>query len=324
MIKKIWPMLMKWPLLMLLAVVILWPETAAARRIVTKAEVAAAIRNSPNANAWLKQNAEAVANLAINVESGGRLDIYNGSCCYGVLQMNTRNILEFAKMTPSQFRNADLQTQVNAWSALTSAALNDARPRQLASMSTFDGRPVTGELVLACVQLGIGNCGKMLRSGKCSGFADRLGTTICKMADKMGNTTNIPGSGSGSGSTGCAAADPAEFLSDSDGYGALDEASLSEYALMSPLQMIMTEADRRLSSDKWQKKLTTVSSRALWVDYTKVLAVENYLRRLNYEKRERIEAQLANLVSIRLERQKIMADQKENESKINQISNTIR
>jgi P-type conjugative transfer protein TrbL len=152
---------------------------------VSHQEIVNAIRNSPTANSWLKQNAEAIANLAINVESGGRLDIYNGSCCYGVLQMNKNNIRVYAKMTPEQFRNADLQTQINAWAKLTSDAMKNPVVQRLAAMKTFDGRPVTGELVLACIQLGVGNCNKMLQSGSCNGFRDRLGTSICDMADKM-------------------------------------------------------------------------------------------------------------------------------------------
>src|SRR5690606_22236115 len=42
-------------------------------------------------------------------------------------------------------------------------------------------------MVLACVQLGIGNCQKMINSGSCNGFADINGTTICKMADRIRN-----------------------------------------------------------------------------------------------------------------------------------------
>lgn len=166
--------------------------------IVTADQVANAVRNSPNASPWLKANADAVGALAINVESGGNTQVYNGSCCYGVLQMNTTNIRTYTGMTPTQFRNADLQTQVNAWSKVMSSALNDSAPRKLAAMQTFDGRPVTANLVLACVQLGQGNCQKMLSSGSCNGFADKNKTTICAMADRIANGT-AAGTGSAAG-----------------------------------------------------------------------------------------------------------------------------
>ena len=180
----------------LLLIVLCFPAISFAK-VATHAEIVQAVKNSPYANEWLKNNADAVANLAINVESGGRTNIYNGSCCTGVLQMNRENIRKYGDgltrygggLTREQYQNASLQTQVNAWARLTSAALRGKNPQKLASMGTFDGRTVTGEMVLACVQLGVGNCGQMLRSGSCKGFADRNGTTICKMADKMGGST---------------------------------------------------------------------------------------------------------------------------------------
>lgn len=174
--------------------------------MVSAADIATAISNSPAASAWLKQNAQAVANLAINVESGGNTTAFNGSCCHGVLQMNKENILYYAKVTPEQYRQLSLQEQVNAWAALTTDALRSSAVRNLQALGTFDGRPVDGNLVLACVQLGIGNCQKMINSGKCSGFADSNGTTICSMADRIGGVTsggsgsgNSSGSGSGNG-----------------------------------------------------------------------------------------------------------------------------
>ena len=173
------------------------------------ADIVAAIQSSPNSNAWLKANAQAVANLAINVESGGNTAAYNGSCCYGVLQMNTANIEAYTSVTPKQYQQLSLQDQVNAWSKLTVEAMKAGSVQQLIGMGTFDGRPVDGNLVLACVQLGIGNCQKMINSGSCKGFADSNGTTICSMADKMAgannngaSTTNPPGTGGNSGSSG--------------------------------------------------------------------------------------------------------------------------
>ena len=179
-----------------------WSGLAIAVTLVTAGQVANAIRNSPNASPWLRANADAVGRLAI-FESGGRLDVYNGSCCTGVLQMNKGNIREYAGVTPEEFSTWDLQRQVDAWSALTSTALNARAPNALAGMGTFDGRTVDGDLVLACVQLGIGNCQRMINSGSCNGFADINGTTICRMADRIRGGSSDPASGgSGSGTTG--------------------------------------------------------------------------------------------------------------------------
>ncbi|WP_392423480.1 P-type conjugative transfer protein TrbL [Eikenella halliae] len=158
----------------------------------THQQIVDAVRNSPYASPWLKQNANAVANLAINVESGGYLHLYNGSCCFGVLQLNHRNIRAYAGMSPEQYKLASLQTQLNAWSKLTTDGLRNPVVRRLMQMKTFDGRPVTGELVLACVQLGVGNCQKMLNSGHCGGFRDINKTSICDMADKMAKGRSTP------------------------------------------------------------------------------------------------------------------------------------
>jgi hypothetical protein len=49
-------------------------------------------------------------------------------------------------------------------------------------MSTFDGQKVDASFIAACIQLGTGNCQKMVNSGSCSGFSDINGTTICGMA----------------------------------------------------------------------------------------------------------------------------------------------
>lgn len=175
--------------------------------IVSAAEIIASIERSPNASPWLRQNAAAVANLALNVESAGETTAFNGSCCYGVLQMNQGNITRYAGVTPEEYRRQTLQQQVDAWSALTTDALQARVVQELLAQGTFDGRPVDGNLVLACVQLGIGNCRTMLRSGRCSGFADSNGTTICGMADRIANgrpggSPTAPGGGSSGGGNG--------------------------------------------------------------------------------------------------------------------------
>jgi hypothetical protein len=166
---------------------------------VTAAQVQQAVLASPNASTLLQSYAGAVGSLAM-FESGGQLSVYNGTCCYGVLQMNNQNIASIRpKVTPEQFRTWPLQQQVDAWSTTMSDALRSYPARTLASLGTFDGRPVTPSMVLACVQLGIGNCMTMIRSGRCNGFADINGTTICSMADRIDGTTTPTNSETTSG-----------------------------------------------------------------------------------------------------------------------------
>jgi hypothetical protein len=170
------------------------PAQALAAKV-TAEQVAAAVLASPTASAQLKGYSSSIGSLAM-FESGGRLDVYNGSCCSGVLQMNGANIASIRpRVTPAEFRALPLQQQVNAWATIMSEAITYSAPKQLATMTSFDGRPVTGSMVLACVQLGAGNCNTMVKSGRCSGFADINGTTICKMADKIDTTATPTGFG---------------------------------------------------------------------------------------------------------------------------------
>lgn len=166
--------------------------------LVTAAQVAQAVANSPYANALLRNNATAVGSLAM-FESGGETTVYNGSCCYGVLQMNTTNI-RAAGYTPTEFAALPLQGQVDAWARMQSQALASPVVAQLQAMGTFNGQPVDFAFLLACVQLGQGNCATMVASGSCAGFSDRNGTTICGMAARTRASiggTPAPGSPAG-------------------------------------------------------------------------------------------------------------------------------
>ena len=158
--------------------------------VVTADQVAADIANSPRANAWLRANAGQIGSLSMFESGGGNLSIYNGSCCYGILQMTGTNIRAYANVEPEVFRNWPLQRQIDVWSRMQSEALNDPNVRRLMALSTFDGQPVDAAMVLACIQLGQGNCGRMLRSGRCSGFADPNGVTICRMAEEIRRRMN--------------------------------------------------------------------------------------------------------------------------------------
>ncbi len=152
------------------------------------AEISAAVQNS-TVNSTFKSYGNDIGSLA-QFESGGNAGVYNGSCCTGLLQINQTNLRQFG-FTPQSYANADLQTQVDVWLKVTNQGANTAPVRQLqalaASGGSFDGQKVDGATVLACIQLGTGNCQQMLRSGSCSGFADKNGTDICKMAQKIRN-----------------------------------------------------------------------------------------------------------------------------------------
>lgn len=160
----------------------------------SQGEISAAVSAS-SLNPYLKQYADQMGNLG-RFESGGNAGIFNGSCCTGIFQLNTSNLAAYG-YTRESYANASLQEQTEVWAKLTNSAMGSAPVQQLINMQkngqTFDGQNIDGAMVMACVQLGTGNCQKMLSSGSCSGFSDINGTTICKMADKIRNGSNTKG-----------------------------------------------------------------------------------------------------------------------------------
>ena len=143
-------------------------------------EITDAVRNS-SLRDDLKSTSCSLGGLG-RFESGGNKGVYNGSCCTGIFQLNKANVQKYAGTDRASFGCLSLQEQANAWANLTNDGYNTPAVRQLASMSSFDGQKVDASLVAACIQLGTGNCQKMLNAGQCSGFSDSNGTTICDMA----------------------------------------------------------------------------------------------------------------------------------------------
>ena len=115
-------------------------------------------------------------------ESGGNKGLYNGSCCTGIFQLNNANAFQYAGVDREGYGCLSLQEQVDAWARLTNDGYNTPAVRRLMEMGTFDGQRVDAGFIAACIQLGPGNCQRMVNSGRCSGFADSNGTTICDMA----------------------------------------------------------------------------------------------------------------------------------------------
>ena len=232
---------------------LLLPTTAAGKIVyysnqrASREQIIESIRNSPTADPWLRQRADTVYRLVSRVESGGRLHVYNGSCCFGLYQLNRSNIRHFAHMSPDQYKLASLQTQTNAWMALTSQALRNPVVRRLMRMKTFDGRPVTDELILACGQMGVGNCEKMLNSGRCGGFRDINKTSICDMADKMAGGRGTP-------------VDPQDIPENASDTEKLDPGNNPADA--SVLDRIMETF--RDGTGKWVTALTTAASWLFW------------------------------------------------------------
>ena len=185
--------------LLAIALFIIGCEPAPAQQMgpkvtVTAAQVAAAVANSPLSPA-LKAYAADIGKLAINVESGGNLGIYNGTCCTGVLQVNRGGLAEYCDCTPTEYANMSLQQQVDVWAKVTNANADNATVRQLMGLGSFGGKPVTGAMVLSCIQIGPGNWAKTVSAGTCatSAGSDGNGNNFCDFAAKVdGAAGNAP------------------------------------------------------------------------------------------------------------------------------------
>ena len=177
--------------------------------MVTAAQVAAAVANSPLSPA-LKAYAADIGNLAINVESGGNLGVYNGTCCTGVLQVNTGGLKTYCQCTPQEYANMSLQQQVDIWAQVTNVNANNATVRQLMGLGSFGGHPVTGAMVLSCIQIGPGNCAKTVSAGTCatSAGSDGNGNNFCDFAAKINGGTGSSPVMVGDGGTQSGAAPP--------------------------------------------------------------------------------------------------------------------
>lgn len=100
-----------------------------------------------------------------------------------------------------------------------------------------------------------------------------------------------------------------EFLSDSDGYGALPGPPVGAYEAMSAKEMMATEAVRRFQSADWANELTKVSSRALWVDYARANGVSIFLADAIRRKKQHVEGLLAVYTSQKLASQRAQVEQ---------------
>lgn len=103
--------------------------------------------------------------------------------------------------------------------------------------------------------------------------------------------------------------EPEQQVDDTEGFGGLPAPPLGLYDTMSTSEMLVTEAMRRFNGADWATNLTQLSSRALWVDYVRIIGVSNYLNNAIYRKRERVEALLATYTANRLHGHKLRADQ---------------
>jgi len=181
---------------------------AFACQTVTPQQIENALQNAPGINPGLQSCA--MAAMAMK-ESGGGNTCAANSCCVGILQLNVGS--SGVDMTPAQraaYQNADLQTQVNGWTATANGNASSSGYKMLLadynSGQSIGGAPVTPGMLAACEQFGAAVCNHNVSSlsstGGCGSYTDGTGhtggQTICswgKAADKQAANQNCSKNG---------------------------------------------------------------------------------------------------------------------------------
>jgi len=96
---------------------------------------------------------------------------------------------------------------------------------------------------------------------------------------------------------------PEKWLADTDSFGALPSPPTGDYDSISPLEMVLTESQRRLADSTWQENLLVISTRALYVDYLRAIGARNFIAYSIQQKQEKIEALMALYLSLKLKNQ---------------------
>lgn len=123
--------------------------------------------------------AESRGNTCLRNLSGDRSGM---GCCIGAFQVHRMHLAQFG-YTPATFANASLQEQARVYAVVAEQNASSRGYSTLVQMrndgQTFDGRPITDGMLLACSQFGARVCNGAVTSGSCTGGADEYGSNIC-------------------------------------------------------------------------------------------------------------------------------------------------
>lgn len=183
--------------------------TPANATVYTQDQITGFFQNS--SNSYLQQNAAQFAAMSANVEDTTRdSTVYNGSCCTGMMQINTSNLAnpDICGCTPAEFAAMSGQQQIDVYTRYFDGVQSDASIQKLeqmqASGQTLGGQVVTGDTVVACAQLGTANCAAAI-ANNCSSVANGQGgdgsVNVCTMAAKATSGSSDSSSTGSSSST---------------------------------------------------------------------------------------------------------------------------
>lgn len=169
--------------------------------IVSANDIATAITNSTTTSDFMKQNSALFAGIAVNQESQAgsgtsNIGLYNGLCCYGVLQMSTENIAKYGAQygitSGVAYASSDLQTQIDIYGQYEAAQEKSiAGVMQVAASGTGgtlmadddgDTTRIDASYIVACTQIGVGYCNAAYKANDCKEAVDGGNVSICEYA----------------------------------------------------------------------------------------------------------------------------------------------
>lgn len=177
--------------------------------VISANDIARMIQNSTTTSSFMKQNAGLFAAIAVGQESTARgqpgysdSTIFNGSCCYGIFQLNAAasapNVQTYSaqagygRLSGSAYAALSPAEQIDIYGkyeAATEAAVKSIM--QLAAsgngptLSADDEgitSPVDAAFIVACMQMGPGYCKDAINANSCNDAYDGNSQSICKFA----------------------------------------------------------------------------------------------------------------------------------------------
>jgi hypothetical protein len=149
---------------------------------------------SNSSNADIASNAQYFADMSRFMEDPSQQTGLHNDCCTGLMQMNQGNLRAFCGCTPEQYAQMSAQQQLDVYTNYYNSIQNTWGVQQIkdltASGGTLGGHAIDYFDVVACAQMGPGNCAAAVKNG-CSSLALGQGgdgsVNVCTMADAVRN-----------------------------------------------------------------------------------------------------------------------------------------
>ncbi|MDE2579116.1 MAG: hypothetical protein KGL46_09945 [Hyphomicrobiales bacterium] len=147
---------------------------------------------SNSSNPTLANNSQYFADMSKFMEDPSQQTGLHNSCCTGLMQMNQSNLKQFCGCTPEQYAQMSAQQQIDVYTKYFNSIQNTPGMTEMQKLAdsggTLGGHKIDEFDVIACAQMGPGNCAAAIKNG-CSSLALGQGgdgsVNVCTMADAV-------------------------------------------------------------------------------------------------------------------------------------------